>query len=135
MNDWKQPCAPPNGSTGKRNSGWLAGRITTLLSHYYTPDIPATLSEAAMVDWLAVLDGLPTDDIERACMDYLREQPRRRPTPGDIRQRVLAKRAWAEKYRAPVVPIEAPSRERVTPEAANAILAEAGFRPRRMAQE
>jgi len=135
MNDWKQPCAPPNGSTGKRNSGWLAGRITTLLSHYYTPDIPATLSEAAMVDWLAVLDGLPTDDIERACMDYLREEPRRRPTPGDIRQRVLAKRAWAEKYRAPVVQIDAPSRERVTPEAANAILAEAGFRPRRMVQE
>lgn len=135
MNDLRPQCAPPNGSTGKRNSGWLAGRITTLLSHYYTPDIPAALSEAAMVDWLAVLDGLPRDDIERACMDYLRDEPDRRPTPGRIRKRVLAKRAWAEKYRAPVVQIEAPSRERVTPEAANAILAEAGFTPRRMAQE
>jgi len=88
-----------------------------------------------MVDWLAVLDGLPRDDIERACMDYLRDEPRRRPTPGDIRQRVLATRAWAEKYRAPVAQIEAQSRERVTPEAATAILAEAGFKPRRMAQE
>lgn len=88
-----------------------------------------------MVDWLKVLYNLPQDDIAAACEDYLRDEPRRRPTPGDIRQRVLAKRAWAEKYRAPVVPIEAPSRERVTPEAANAILAEAGFRPRRMAQE
>jgi len=87
-----------------------------------------------MVDWLTVLDGFPRDDIERACLDYLRDEPDRRPTPGRIRQRVLAMREWAEKYRAPVVQIEAPSRERVTREAANAILVEAGFRPRRMAQ-
>lgn len=133
MSDWQRPIERRNNSSG--NAQWVVERVETLLSHYYQPDQPSELSQAAMVDWLKVLHGLPQADIAAACEDYLRKEPRRRPTPGDIRQRVLAKRAWAEKYRAPVVQIDAPSRERVTPEAANVILAEAGFRPRRMAQD
>ncbi|WP_284266126.1 hypothetical protein [Roseicyclus amphidinii] len=42
------------------------------------------------MDWLEILDGLSETAINTACHGYLREQPRRRPTPGDIYTRALA---------------------------------------------
>lgn len=85
MSDYPQRCAPQSGSSA--NAAWIAGRIETLLSHYFQPDQPLAVTEAAMTDWLSALDGMPRPAIEHACSGYLRDQPRRRPTPGDIRQR------------------------------------------------
>ena len=78
----------PQGSQKRTASPqWIAGRALTLLSHYYQPDTPAEVTEAAIGDWVRALEGQTQDAIERACRGYLRDQPRRRPTPGDIRSR------------------------------------------------
>jgi hypothetical protein len=81
-------------------------------------------------DWADILEGMPQDAIAKACTAYLREEPRRKPTPGAVY-------ALARNYiprpvivsRAPEP--EAPKRERVSAERAAEILAESGFRPRK----
>ncbi|MCP4900085.1 MAG: hypothetical protein GY906_24205 [bacterium] len=64
---------------------WIVGRAATLLSHYYTPDLPASIVEAALVDWASLLDGVPKWALERACMEWLSREPRKRPGPGDVK--------------------------------------------------
>lgn len=48
------------------------------------------MQEAGLEDWVNVLSEYSQDAIGHACDSYLRDQPRRRPTPGDIRQRCAA---------------------------------------------
>ena len=67
------------------SSKWIAGRIQTLLSHYFQPDTPSDVTEAALVDWVKSLAGFSSDQIEAGCQSYLRNQPSRRPTPADVR--------------------------------------------------
>lgn len=85
----------------------------------------------ALVDWIDALDGLPQWAIEDACRVYLRDQPRRRPTPGDIRQRALT---FMAKKCPPPLPAPEPERKRITAERAAEIMAEFGFAPRRFPQ-
>lgn len=77
---------PPNEqrSDGK-HAAWIAGRVQVLLSHYYQPDNPIEVKEAALDDWVSSLIMFPQGAIDKACETYIRNQPRRRPTPGDIR--------------------------------------------------
>ena len=63
---------------------WILGRIATLLGHYWREDDPSELNEAMGRDWADILEGLPQDAISRACMAYLRNEPRRKPSPGAI---------------------------------------------------
>lgn len=56
----------------------------TLLGHYFRPDDPVALTAAIGKDWADVLEGLPQDAIQKACIRYQREEPRRKPTPGAI---------------------------------------------------
>lgn len=69
---------------------WIVGRIQTLLSHYFQPDTPSDVIEAALVDWVKALQGFSTDQIEAGCQSYLRRQPSRRPAPADVRHRIQA---------------------------------------------
>ena len=85
MTDYQPPCEPPKNL--KPSAAWIAGRIETLLSHYFQPDQAIEVTEAAMDDWLKALGGFSQPALEHACDSYLRDQPRRRPTPGDIRFR------------------------------------------------
>lgn len=73
-----------------RHAAWIAGRIQTLLSHYFQPDAPMEVQEAALGDWVEVMAHFSRQAIESACGSYLRDQPRRRPTPGDILRRCNA---------------------------------------------
>lgn len=68
-----------------RHAEWLAGRIKVLLSHYFQPDNPQDVQEAAIDDWIEALSPFSQPAIDNACRRYLHNQPRRRPTPGDIR--------------------------------------------------
>ena len=70
------------------SSKWIAGRIQTLLSHYFQPDTPSDVTEAALGDWVKALTGFSADQIEAGCQSYLRNQPSRRPTPADVRNRI-----------------------------------------------
>ena len=42
------------------------------------------LTAAIGKDWADVLEGLPQEALEAACRKYLRNEPRRKPTPGAI---------------------------------------------------
>lgn len=61
--------------------------MQVLLSHYFQPDNPTDVLDAAIDDWIEALDPFSQPAIEHACRTYIRDQPRRRPTPGDIRGR------------------------------------------------
>lgn len=69
---------------------WLAGRIVTLLSHYYVAEIHPSAMEAIAKDWTKELADLPEWAINDACHWWVsRHNPKRakRPLPGDISDR------------------------------------------------
>lgn len=74
-----------DGRQGMEHAAWISGRIETLLSHYYQPDSPSEVRDGAIDDWVEILCHLSRPAIEMACAAWLRDHPRRRPTPGDIR--------------------------------------------------
>lgn len=71
---------------------WIGGRAFTLLSHYWRDDDPAELTAAIGADWADVLEDLDQEDIQRACLQYQREEPRKKPTAGAIRALALSMR-------------------------------------------
>lgn len=78
-------------------SDWIAARIVTLLAHFWMPDMPENLHQAISRDWISVLGGYPRQAIDRACLDYLRDDTSKRPTPGKIRK--LCEERVGEKMR------------------------------------
>lgn len=109
---------------------WIGGRIITLLSHYWRDDDPVELTGALGKDWADVLEGLPKDAIQSAAVKYLRENPRKRPTPGAIYEmaREFLPRRPVRKS-ADVISI-VPEPERISAERAAQIMKEVGFSPR-----
>lgn len=67
---------------------WIGGRVHTLLSHYWRHDDPVQLTAALGRDWADILEGMPQDVIQRACLDWMRSK-RHRPAPADIYQLCL----------------------------------------------
>ena len=125
----------PNASTPSlperaEHREWIGGRIITLLSHYWRDDDPVELTAAIGADWADVLEGLPQDVIQKACIQYQRDEPRRKPTPGAIysiarelmpKPTVVAPRI--DKFSPPRDPDEIVSKEK-----AQEILKAAGFK-------
>lgn len=105
---------------------WIAGRALTLLSHYWRADDPVELTAAIGKDWADVLEGMPQDAIQKAAIQFQRDEPKRKPTPAAIY--ALAK-MFVPKPKPVATP--EPERVRVTPERAAQIMEEAGFRPKR----
>jgi hypothetical protein len=58
--------------------------------HYFQPETPSELAEAAIDDWIEALLPYSQQNIQDACRAHLWDEPRRRPTPGDIRARAAA---------------------------------------------
>lgn len=72
---------------------WIAGRVMTLLSHYFVAQQDASVVEAVADDWCSMLDGYPAWAIANACRWWMsRENPRKhvKPLPGDIQERAYA---------------------------------------------
>ncbi len=65
---------------------WIKGRAATLLAHYWREDDDPALLAAIGKDWADVLEGLPQEYIQKACIQYQRDEPRKRPTPGAVYQ-------------------------------------------------
>jgi hypothetical protein len=65
---------------------WIKGRAATLLAHYWREDDDPALLAAIGKDWADVLEGLPQEYIQKACIQYQRDEPRKKPTPGAIYQ-------------------------------------------------
>lgn len=97
----------------------------TLLGHYWRDDDPVELTAAIGRDWADVLEGIPQEYVQRACIQYQREEPRRKPTPGAIYER--AAKMMPKPERAPAY-LPPPPADRPTPEEANEILRKAGFK-------
>ena len=104
---------------------WIGGRALTLLSHYWREDDPVELTAAIGKDWADVLEGIGQEFVDRACIQYLREEPRRKPTPGEVYSRAIA--AMPRPAIVPKSEQEAPKREICSAEAAKKIMSEAGF--------
>lgn len=92
----QQQNAPAVRENDLRHATWIAGRVETLLSHYFQPDNPAEVMEAAVDDWVSALARFSRADIEAACSRYLRQEPRRRPTPGSVAAMVETKTGLTE---------------------------------------
>lgn len=106
---------------------WIGGRILTLLSHYWREDDPVELTAAIGRDWADVLEGLPQDAIQSACLKHMRTS-QRKPTPAAIYQLAIEAMPRPRLVRAPVA--EPPRPPRCTPEQAAEIMRRAGFRPK-----
>lgn len=78
----------PPAVSQKASEQWIAGRAQTLLSHYFHPNQPQDVQEAALSDWVRGLSGFSQGQIDGACQHYLRSQPSKRPTVADIRNRM-----------------------------------------------
>lgn len=109
---------------------WIGGRALTLLNHYWREDDPAEMTGAIGADWADVLEGLPQDAIQKACIKYQRDEPRRKPTPGAIYQ--IARELMPRPVAVPSAPApEAPREPRCAPEVAQAICEAAGYTPKK----
>lgn len=103
----------------------------TLLSHYWRDDDPAELTGAIGQDWADALEGLPQEFIQRACVAYLRDEPRRKPTPGAIYQLARSFMPKPAPARIDHFPKPDPDHQRISKERAAEIMKEVGFRPRK----
>lgn len=131
MMDEAPPTLPSAPANAGRHAEWIAGRVQTLLSHYFSPELSPEVREAAIDDWIKALVDQGRDDIEDACQTYLRDQPRCRPTPGDIRQRALSRAgARLKNRRMALPPPEEPKPAPVSAEQAERICQMAGFTPK-----
>ena len=83
-------------ANASQHAQWIAGRIMTLLSHYFQPENPAEVQEAALDDWVEALSPFSQQAIDGACKRYIIDQPRRRPSPGDIRAKVREPKKQSE---------------------------------------
>jgi hypothetical protein len=110
---------------------WIKGRAATLLAHYWRDDEDPAMLAAIGKDWADVLEGIPQEYVQRACVQYQRDEPRKKPTPGAIYQ---IARAMMPKPRV-AEPAPEPERTPATKEQAAAILAAAGFKVNRMEKE
>lgn len=49
-----------------------------------------------MIDWIKALSGFSQEQIASACDQYLRQEPKRRPAPADIRIFILDARGTSQ---------------------------------------
>lgn len=112
---------------------WIGGRVVTLLSHYWRDDDDESLTGAIAADWADVLEGIPRAAIQKACLNYQRTEPRRKPTPGAIY--ALAREAMPRPSLVRAAPYVEPEKERCDPKVAQAIVEAAGYTPKRFGGE
>ena len=67
---------------------WIKSRIFTLLSFYYLPN-DKELARMQAAEWVKILRGFSSEEIDIAASAYLAEEPDRKPNPGHIRQIIM----------------------------------------------
>ena len=112
----------------------IASEVKIVLSAYFQPHESDEVKAGQLAWWCDELQDWTQEQVVWALRHWNRENPRLRPTPGDIV--AICKKARGRKIAASL-PKQQPEPERkpVDPEAAARIMAEAGFGPKRMPTE
>jgi hypothetical protein len=84
-----------------------------------------------VMDWMDALQDYPLDEIRAACRESVISKPNAMPNEGHILAKIMEARSRALRLARPEAKPE-PPRERMKPEVAAEILAQAGFAPKRM---
>lgn len=93
-------------------------------------DMGTAAHDRIVTDWMDALQDYPLDEIRSACRSAIITNPNRMPNEGHILAEISKARRAVVAAR-PKVAEEEPPRERVSAEAAAAILEQAGFTPKR----
>lgn len=100
---------------------WIAAKVVSLLSHFFTAQQEAAVAKAIALDWADMLSEYPAWAIANACRWWLsRENPRRsyKPVPGDIQDRAHVELEGVRAAKVMVslgVPPDEPTRAPVAP--------------------
>lgn len=120
---------------------WISGRAATVLAQYFASPMPDEVMRVIAQDWIDELEDYPAWALKCAFAWWIgKDNPKRRqkPLPGDISERAYSEMAVV---RAAKIRAGSPERretemevrgQKVSPEAATAILEKAGFKPKRM---
>lgn len=116
-----------------RHRAEIAVAVEVVLHGYWRDDMPDAMRAAILADWCDELEEWPPESVRAALRKHRREKPSTKPNPGHIL--AILKESWgkrhAEQVRAALTPPE-PRPEPVTADRAAQIMAEVGFRPRRI---
>jgi hypothetical protein len=108
----------------------IAFDVKTVLSAYFQPHEAEEVRAAQLAWWCDELQDWTQEQVLWALRKWNRDNPRLRPTPGDIV--AICKKARGQKIAAQLPKQEpAPERKPVDPDTAARIMAEAGFAPKR----
>lgn len=109
----------------------IAFDVRTVLSAYFQPHEAEEIKAAQLAWWCDELQDWTQEQVLWALRQWNRQNPRARPTPGDIL--LICKEARGRKIAASLPkPDPAPERKPIDKETAARIMAEVGFSPRKM---
>jgi len=114
----------------------IASEVKVVLSAYFQPAETSDIRTAQLAWWCDELQDWTREQVVWGLRQWNRDNPRARPTPGDILGILKAMRGKveAEKLAAIALPSE-PERKPMTAEQAAAIMAEVGFKPKTFGAE
>ena len=111
----------------------IAFDVEVVLSGYWQADLEPKMKAAVMADWADELEDWTLEQVRWGLRAWRRDNPRRKPNPGDILGILKTQRGKTEAAKLAALPRPQPApRAPVTGEAAAEILARAGFAPRRV---
>lgn len=98
--------------------------MRALLAHYWQAQVDEAAASIMLTDWMSILSDFGPDEIDAAAKDWLRSNPSRRPTPGNISDMIViartARRKAAQRPEPPPPPRSHPDakeRARIAAEA------------------
>ncbi len=107
----------------------IASEVKIVLSAYFKPSEDAAIIAGQIAWWCDELEDWTQEQIVWALRHWNRENPRLRPTPGDIV--AICKKARGRKIAAQLPKQEPePERKAIDADTAARIMAEAGFAPK-----
>jgi hypothetical protein len=69
------------------SSDWILARVTAALAHYYVADLPEGVQMGMATDWLRIMEKFPAWSVQKAFLDWLASEEKRKPTPAAIAKR------------------------------------------------
>lgn len=113
----------------------IASDVEIVLSAYFQPTESQAVRAGQLAWWCDELQEWSREQIIFALRKWNRDEPRRRPTPGDISNllKQIRGRKFADQMRKEPPP-PPPQSERISPERASEIMKEFGFHVRKFGE-